>query len=76
MSSLHINYKYRRQPEHFLKVSCQRMGVLFSLHLSLAAVCFSVFSFAQCHKYSWNLKVSYSAILIMRFYFHSLSIGS
>ena len=45
----------RRQPEHFMKVSCQRMGVLFSLHLGLAALTFSLFSFVQCHHYIWDI---------------------
>ena len=46
---------FRRQPEHFMKVSCQRMGSIFGLHLALASLYFSLYSFAACHQYDWDL---------------------
>lgn len=45
----------RRQPEHFMKVSCQRMGIIFGVHLALGSLYFSLYSFAACHKYEWSL---------------------
>ena len=46
----------RRQPEHFMKVSCQRMGIIFAAHLVVAALQFSLFSFLQCHTYDLDIK--------------------
>ena len=45
----------RSQPEHFMKVCCQRMGIIFAVHLVVSALQFSLFSFLQCHNYDYNL---------------------
>ena len=45
----------RRQPEHFLKVCCQRMGVIFGAHLLLADLYYSLYTF-HCHCFVWNLE--------------------
>jgi len=47
----------RRQPEHFMKVSCQRMGVIFIMHLVISALHFTIFSFVQCHNYVYNTRL-------------------
>ena len=47
----------RRQPEHFLKVSCQRMGIIFSVHLAVSGLQFSLYSFLQCHSYDWDMSL-------------------
>ena len=46
----------RRQPEHFMKVSCQRMGIILAAHLVVSALQFSLFSFLQCHNYDLDIK--------------------
>jgi hypothetical protein len=38
-----------------MKVSCKRMSIIFGVHLALASLYFSLYSFAECHKYDWNL---------------------
>ena len=50
------NIVLRRQPEHFMKVSCQRMGIIFSVHLVISAVHFFIYSLVQCHKYDYNVQ--------------------
>ena len=45
----------RRQPEHFMKVCCQRMGIIFSLHLALSALHYSLYSFVECHNYDYDI---------------------
>ena len=47
---------FRRQPEHFMKVCCKRMSIIFIVHLALASLYFSLYSFAECHRYDWNLE--------------------
>ena len=46
----------RRQPEHFMKVCSQRMGSIFSVHLAVSALQFSLYSFVQCHNYDWDVR--------------------
>ena len=50
-----MNNVVRRQPEHFMKVSCQRMGIIFILHLVISAVHFFIYSLVQCHSYDYNI---------------------
>ena len=38
-----------------MKVCCQRMGIIFSLHLALSALHFSLYSFLECHNYDYQL---------------------
>ena len=38
-----------------MKVCCQRMGIIFAVHLVVSALQFSLFSFLQCHNYDYNL---------------------
>ena len=39
-----------------MKVGCKRMGIVFGVHLALASLYFSIYSFAECHKYDWILQ--------------------
>ena len=38
-----------------MKVCCQRMGIIFAVHLVVSALQFSLFSFLQCHNYDYEL---------------------
>ena len=38
-----------------MKVCCQRMGIIFAVHLVVSVLQFSLFSFLQCHNYDYNL---------------------
>jgi len=49
----------RRQPEHFMKVCIQRMSFLFGPHLFLAAISFSLYTFAFCHSsYDYDMSTN------------------
>lgn len=39
-----------------MKVSCQRMGIIFASHLVVSALQFSLFSFLQCHNYDLDIQ--------------------
>jgi len=46
----------RRQTEHFMKVCIQRMSLIFTPHLFLACLSFSLYAFAFCHSFDYNMQ--------------------
>merc|ERR1711971_181139 len=54
LTTIAVILNSRRQTEHFMKVCIQRMSFLFAPHLFLAALSFSLYTFAFCHRYDFN----------------------
>ena len=41
-----------------MKVCCQRMGIILTVHLVVSGLQFSLASFLQCHNYDFNQKTN------------------